>query len=179
MRSGDEPSHARSPLRMRLVLATFGLVCWSAGTVAFTLVHADVLAVSCAVGACIAAVNIAVVAHRIRSGPHWQPGPLIPPYRPLEPVEPRIRQARPRVPHDVRVHRYLLLMGTALLLLVVSWGWLWRVSIPVAMGVSLLAMLILPFAVVVANAGSLAPSESRGGVDGAAPLPGPRATPDR
>jgi Family of unknown function (DUF6343) len=162
MRSGDEPSHARSPLRMRLVLATFGLVCWSAGAVTFTLVHAGVLAVSCMIGACVAAVNIAVVAHRIRSGPHWQPGPLIPPYRPLEPAEPRIRQARPRVPHDVRVRRYLWLMGTALLLVVLSWGWLWRVSMPVAMGMSLLAMFILPIAAIVANAGSFAPRDSTG-----------------
>jgi hypothetical protein len=168
MRSGDEPSHARSPLRMRLTLAVFGLVCWSAGAVAFALAHVAVLAVACAVGACIAAVNVAVVAYRIRSGPHWQPGPSVPPYRPLEPVEPLRRRARPRVAHDVRVRRYLLLMGTALLLLVIDWSWLWRVSLPVAMGVSLLVMLILPIAAVVANAGSFAPSDSRGDMDGAA-----------
>jgi hypothetical protein len=176
MRSGDEPSHARSPLRMRLTLATFGLVCWTAGAVAFTLARAAVLAAACAVGACVAVVNVAVVAHRIRSGPHWQPGPLVHPYRPLEPAKPRPRrrQAGPQAPHDVRVRRYLLLMGTAVSILLIDWSWLWRVSMPVAMGASLIAMLMLPIAAVVANAGSFAPRTAPDRTDGAARLPVPR-----
>jgi Family of unknown function (DUF6343) len=28
-------------------------------------------------------VNLAVIVHHIRQGPHWQPGRRIPPYRPL------------------------------------------------------------------------------------------------
>ena len=86
MRSGDEPAHARSPLRLRLVLAALGVLCWSAGTAMFVVVDAPVLALACAVGAGLAMLNVIVVSRRVRAGAHWQPGRDVPPYRPLPPA---------------------------------------------------------------------------------------------
>lgn len=155
MRSGDEPEHARSPLRLRLVLASTGLACWSAGAAAFFLRHDPIWALACTVGACLTAVNVLVVVSRIRAGAHWQPGRAVPPYRPVDPL-PESADAPPpgrrcEVPQGVRVRRYLVIMGGSLLLLLLAWGWVWRLSMPAAETMSLLAMLLLPVAAVTAN----------------------------
>ncbi|GAA2721065.1 MULTISPECIES: DUF6343 family protein [Streptomyces] len=82
MRSGNEPVTARSPLRLRLGLAAFGLVCTAAGTAAFALAGRVGWAVACAVVAAVSVVDICVIVRHIRQGPHYQPGPDVPPYEP-------------------------------------------------------------------------------------------------
>jgi hypothetical protein len=80
---------ARSPLRLRLGLASFGVVL-AAGAAAATAVTGQVpLAILFAVIAAAACVNVAVVIIRIRQGPQYQPGPDVPPV-----TEERV--ARPR-----------------------------------------------------------------------------------
>lgn len=82
-RTGSEPRTARSALRLRLGLTVFGLVWAIAGTVAFSSTGRQGWAIFCGVIALIAVVNLSVIVHRIRQGPHWQPGRGIPPYRPV------------------------------------------------------------------------------------------------
>ncbi|NGN68132.1 hypothetical protein G5C51_30060 [Streptomyces sp. A7024] len=89
MRSGDEPAHARSPLRMRFWLALWGLLWTLAGTLAFALTDRPGWATFCAILAAAAAVDLAVVRHRIRQGAHYQPGPTVPPYHPVDDDEHR------------------------------------------------------------------------------------------
>jgi hypothetical protein len=84
---------ARSPLRLRLALASFGVVI-SAGAAAAAGVSGQVpLAILFAVIAAAACVNVAVVIMRIRQGPRYQPGRDVPPL-------PDERFARSRGPHD-------------------------------------------------------------------------------
>jgi hypothetical protein len=170
MRSGEEPDHARSPLRMRLILATTGLLSWTAGAVVLLVRHDAIWALAFGVGACLAMVNIAVVLTRIRAGAHWQPGPAVPPYRPLEPAPGTPAAPRPlrRQPQRVRVRRYLLIMSASLVLLLTAWGWVWRISMPAAETMSLLAMVLLPVAAFVANAG---PRAHRPELPGGDPAP--------
>lgn len=52
-----------------------------------------------------------------------------------------------------RVRIYLAMMGTCLLLYVLSWTLLVRVSEAWAIAVSIMAMAIPPFAVIIANRG--------------------------
>ncbi|MFJ5677302.1 DUF6343 family protein [Streptomyces sp. NPDC093097] len=82
MRSGDEPLHARSPLRMRCALALWGLLWTTAGAVAFVSAGRPQWAAACAALAALAATDLAVVIRHIRQGPHYQPGRDIPPYEP-------------------------------------------------------------------------------------------------
>lgn len=84
MRTGSEPTTARSPLRMRLWLSVWGLVWAVGGTVAFALVGRTGWAVACGVLSLIVAVDLVVVLRRIRQGPHFQPGRDVPPYDPPE-----------------------------------------------------------------------------------------------
>ncbi|MFD3543793.1 DUF6343 family protein [Streptomyces sp. NPDC058662] len=92
MRSGNEPVTARSPLRMRFWLSLWGLVWAVAGAVAFSLADRSGWAAVCAVVALLAAVDLAVVTRHIRQGPHYQPGPDVPPYEPPQlPKGPRTR----------------------------------------------------------------------------------------
>jgi hypothetical protein len=58
---------ARSALRLRLVLASFGVVVCSAGAVAFAMIDKPVLVVVVAVLAAVAIVDIAVVIRRLRN----------------------------------------------------------------------------------------------------------------
>jgi hypothetical protein len=83
VRTGNEPRTARSPLRLRLGLTVFGLAWAIIGTVAFAWAGQAGWAVVCGVITLVAVVNLTVIVHRIRQGPHWQPGREIPPYRPL------------------------------------------------------------------------------------------------
>jgi Family of unknown function (DUF6343) len=82
-RTGDEPRSARSPLRLRLGLAVFGLAWAVVGTVGFAGAEQPGWAIACGVIALVSVVNLTVITHRIRQGPHWQPGRGVPPYRPL------------------------------------------------------------------------------------------------
>ncbi|MGD3104876.1 DUF6343 family protein [Streptomyces sp. YGL11-2] len=82
MRTGNEPLHARSPLRMRCGLALWGLLWAIAGTVAFVMAGRPQWAAACAALALVAATDLAMVIRHIHQGPHYQPGRDIPPYEP-------------------------------------------------------------------------------------------------
>ncbi|MFE6685387.1 DUF6343 family protein [Streptomyces sp. NPDC057743] len=82
MRSGDEPLHARSPLRMRFGLALWGLLWAIAGAVAFVMADRPQWAAACAALAALAATDLALVIRHIHQGPHYQPGRDVPPYEP-------------------------------------------------------------------------------------------------
>jgi hypothetical protein len=154
VRSGDEPAHARSPLGLRLALTITGTVLWA---VAAVVMLASAMPVPGAIFGAIAvlsALNAAFVVHRIRQGPHWQPGARTPPYRPVaEPRPERARKPRPPIDEHTRVRRYLILMGTCLGLLVLAWGLVRLWSVPLAVGMSMIAMVLPPIAAVVANQG--------------------------
>ncbi|MFF5721079.1 DUF6343 family protein [Streptomyces buecherae] len=83
LRTGDEPLHARSPLRLRLGLALWGLAWAVAGTVAFANVGRPGWATACAVIAAVAFFDVGCVLRRLRQGPHYQPGRDVPPYEPV------------------------------------------------------------------------------------------------
>ncbi|WP_078893648.1 DUF6343 family protein [Streptomyces sp. CT34] len=82
MRTGNEPLHARSPLRMRCGLALWGLVWAIAGAVAFVMAGRPQWAAACAALALVAATDLTMVIRHIHQGPHYQPGRDIPPYEP-------------------------------------------------------------------------------------------------
>ncbi|WP_199546782.1 DUF6343 family protein [Streptomyces sp. N35] len=82
MRTGSEPTTARSPLRMRFWLSLWGVVWAIAGTVAFALAGRTGWAVACGVLWLVITVDLALVLRHIRQGPHYQPGPDVPPYEP-------------------------------------------------------------------------------------------------
>jgi hypothetical protein len=151
VRSGDEPVHARSPLRLRLSLAVIGAMAAAA-------LGAGAWAAGSAVGAAAAGlvalaglVNAVVVVMRLRAGPHFQPGRDVPAYRPAE--SPARPSANGELPESVRLRRYLVLMGSCLGLITLAWVWVRLVSVPTAIVMSIVAMVIPPIAVIVANAG--------------------------
>ncbi|MGY4392594.1 hypothetical protein ACVWXB_005893 [Streptomyces sp. TE12347] len=82
MRSGNEPVTARSPLRLRFWLGVWGLVWAAAGTALFSLVGRPGWAAACGVLAVVVAVDLFMIVRHIHQGPHYQPGPDIPPYEP-------------------------------------------------------------------------------------------------
>ncbi|MER6627066.1 DUF6343 family protein [Streptomyces sp. NPDC000987] len=87
MRTGSEPTTARSPLRMRFWLSLWGLA-WSVfGTVAFALLGRVWWAVACGVLFLLVMTDMTMILRHIRQGPHYQPGRDVPPY--LPPDEPR------------------------------------------------------------------------------------------
>lgn len=153
IRSGDEPTHARSPLRLRLTLALIGLANGIAGVILFALLGSTPLTFAFAALAAVALINTAVVARHIRQGPHYQPGSAIPPYRPLDPDRPP-RPARVRATTSVRRRRYLIMMGACVLLLILAWGWIRLYSVTAAVAISAVAALIPPFAAILTNADS-------------------------
>ncbi|MER6142773.1 DUF6343 family protein [Streptomyces sparsogenes] len=83
IRTGDEPLHARSPLRMRCALALWGLAWTVGGTVAFWLAHRPGWAAVCGVLAAVTLTDLVLVLRHIRQGPHYQPGRDVPPYAPV------------------------------------------------------------------------------------------------
>ena len=154
MRTGSEPSQARSALRLRVALAVFGLLCAVAGVVVFAVVGNTGWMAGFVVLGLIAAVDLAMVITRIRRGPHYQPGATTPPYRPVEsPPEPGSGR-RPPLTAATRKRRYLLLMGLCLTLFVLAWAWVRLYSTTAAVVMTIVAMTIPPLAVIVANAGS-------------------------
>lgn len=82
MRTGSEPTTARSPLRMRLWLSLWGMVWAVAGLVAFVITGRAGWATACAVLLVIAVIDLCFVVRRMRQGPHFQPGRDVPPYPP-------------------------------------------------------------------------------------------------
>jgi hypothetical protein len=172
VRSGNEPMTARSPLRLRLALAAFGLAAATAaaivlgirGDVVWTGLFAAVAAVAC--------LNVIVVVIRIRQGARFQPGRDVPPPqpepRPAGPGEQPPPQPGPR-PADsgeqpptrearqltlaTRRRVYLSLMGACLLLVILAWTLVDRYSTAAAVAMSVVALLVPPFAVIIANAG--------------------------
>ncbi|MFD6228574.1 DUF6343 family protein [Streptomyces sp. NPDC060232] len=82
MRSGNEPTTARSPLRLRFWLGVWGLVWAVAGTVAFALASRPGWAAACGVLAVVVGVDLVMIVRHIRQGPHYQPGRDVPPYEP-------------------------------------------------------------------------------------------------
>ena len=180
MRSGDEPGHARSALRLRLGLAGFGLV---TALVAAAVVHSVApteIVVLFLVVALIAAIDLVVVSRHIQHGAHFQPGPEVPPYRPVESAyrgpsrpgsgeldlgeldlgERGTRRERPPLTERTRMRRYLILMITCLVLIVLAWFWVRFYSKPIAVAMSMVAAVLPPIAVIVANFGVRLPDES-------------------
>lgn len=84
MRTGSEPTTARSALRLRLWLSVWGLIWAIAGTTAFTLGGQPGWAIACGVLWLIVTVDLAMILRHIRQGPHYQPSRDVPPYRPPE-----------------------------------------------------------------------------------------------
>src|SRR4249919_151095 len=144
MRTGDEPSHARSPLRLRLALTVFGLASTVTGAVLLAAAGRPGWAIAFAAGAVVALVDLAVVIHRLRQGPHYQPGPRTPPYRPVdrERDPATAAQARARAPVRTRVRRYLVLMTLCVVLLLLGWIWVARYSTAAAVAITVVAMLL-------------------------------------
>ncbi|MFJ6388652.1 DUF6343 family protein [Streptomyces sp. NPDC091972] len=84
MRTGSEPRTARSALRARFWLSVWGLVWAIFGTVAFALAGRPGWAIACGVLWLVITVDTTMILRHIRQGPHYQPGPGVPPYRPPE-----------------------------------------------------------------------------------------------
>ncbi|MFD9501700.1 DUF6343 family protein [Streptomyces sp. NPDC060035] len=82
MRTGSEPSTARSPLRMRLWLSLWGMLWAAFGLMAFVLTGRVGWATACGVLLAVTVTDLCVVVHHIRQGAHYQPGRDIPPYEP-------------------------------------------------------------------------------------------------
>ncbi len=154
VRTGDEPVHARSALGLRLALTLVGFVCWAGAAVLLQGAGMHAAAAAFTLVALLSLANAGFVLHRMRQGPHWQPAAVTPPYRPLadDPPE-RPSPPRPPVDESTRVRRYLTIMGTCLALLVLAWGVVRFYSVPIAVGMSLVAMVLPPIAAVVANQG--------------------------
>jgi hypothetical protein len=146
--------HARSALGLRLALTLAGLVCWAVAGAIMLAVGERVLAGVFGLIAVLAAVNAGFVVHRMRQGPHWQPTRSTPPYRPVQEERPRPPRPRPApVSERTRARRYLVIMGICLGLLVLAWGLVRLWSVPIAIGMSVVAMVLPPIAALVANAG--------------------------
>ena len=155
IRSGDEPTHARSALRMRMWLALFGLVNGITGVIVFEFLDSMPFVVVSGALCLVSAVNLTVVVRHIRQGPHYQPGRTIPPYRPVEdawPPEPR--KPRKVTPLRTRRIRYLVMMVTCMVLITLAWTWVRFYSVAAAGVMTLVAAVIPPFAAVITNADS-------------------------
>jgi hypothetical protein len=82
MRTGSEPTTARSALRARMWLSVWGLVWAAVGTAAFSVVGRTGWAIAFGVLWLVITVDLVLIVRHVRQGPHFQPGPDIPPYRP-------------------------------------------------------------------------------------------------
>lgn len=52
-----------------------------------------------------------------------------------------------------RKRAYLIMMGTCVLLIILAWTLIWRYSVTAAVVMSAVALVVPPFAAIVANAG--------------------------
>ncbi|MEV6739830.1 DUF6343 family protein [Streptomyces sp. NPDC051104] len=84
MRTGSEPTTARSALRARFWLSLWGLVWATFGTVVFALLGRPGWAAACGALWLVVAADMTLIVRHIRQGPHWQPGREVPPYPPPE-----------------------------------------------------------------------------------------------
>ncbi|MEU0136015.1 DUF6343 family protein [Streptomyces sp. NPDC006296] len=82
MRTGNEPSTARSPLRMRLWLSLWGMVWAGLGLAAFVVTGRAGWATACGVLLLIAVTDLCLVVRHLRQGSDYQPGRDVPPYEP-------------------------------------------------------------------------------------------------
>ncbi|MEU4349756.1 DUF6343 family protein [Streptomyces sp. NPDC023838] len=82
MRTGSEPTTARSPLRMRFWLSVWGLIWALGGTAGFALEGRPGWMAACAALALVITIDLGMIIHHIHQGPHYQPGPDVPPYEP-------------------------------------------------------------------------------------------------
>lgn len=82
MRTGSEPTTARSALRARFWLSVWGLIWTTFGTVVFALLGQAGWAAACGALWLVVAVDMSMIVRHIRQGPHWQPGRDVPPYLP-------------------------------------------------------------------------------------------------
>ncbi len=155
VRSGDEPVHARSPLGLRLALTVSGAVLWAGSAALMFSAGMPAPGTGFVVVALLCVVNAVFVVRRMRQGPHWQPGPAVPAYRPVPDGARPAPARRPRPPVDERTRatRYLRIMGACLGLLVLAWGVVRLWSVPLAVAMSVVAMVLPPIAAVVANRG--------------------------
>ncbi|NUR60247.1 MAG: DUF3099 domain-containing protein [Catenulispora sp.] len=131
-------------------MALIGLASAIGGVVFFLTQHAPGWAVGVGVIGLLALVDAIVVARHIRQGPHYQPGRDIPPYRPVEEPE-DFGPARPPLSQRTREQVYLTMMGTCLVLVILAWTVVRLFSPGLAVGMSVVAAFIPPFAVMVAN----------------------------
>jgi hypothetical protein len=155
IRSGDEPTHARSALRMRRWLALFGLVNGITGVIVFEFLGSVPFVVVSGALCLVSAVNLTVVMRHIRQGPHYQPGRTIPPYRPVEDAwSAQRRKPRKVTPLRTRRIRYLVMMITCMVLIILAWTWVRFYSVAAAGAMTLVAAVIPPFAAVITNADS-------------------------
>jgi hypothetical protein len=102
MRTGSEPTTARSPLRMRFWLGVWGFVWAAGGTVIFAATDHPRWAVFCGVLLLIVLVDLVLVVRHIRQGPHYQPGRDIPPYEPVHDDHPGASGSPSRDRHPPR-----------------------------------------------------------------------------
>ncbi|WP_448317758.1 DUF6343 family protein [Streptomyces sp. CO7] len=79
-RSGDEPRHARSALRLRLWLSLWGVAASVFGIAVFAFTGHPRWALLCGAALLVVLFDLVVVVRHIRQGPHFQPGPDVPPY---------------------------------------------------------------------------------------------------
>ncbi|MCG7210995.1 DUF6343 family protein [Streptomyces arenae] len=91
MRTGSEPTTARSALRARLWLSLWGVAWAIFGTVVFVLVGRPGWAIACGVLWLVATVDMTMILRHMRQGPHYQPGRDVPPYRPADTPQPGTR----------------------------------------------------------------------------------------
>ncbi|MGW0783034.1 DUF6343 family protein [Streptomyces sp. NPDC002913] len=102
MRTGSEPSTARSPLRMRLSLSVWGMIWAAFGLTAFVAAGRPGWATACGVLLAITVTDFCFVLHHIRQGPRYQPGRNIPPYEPDRNEPGRGAPRRNAPPHEPR-----------------------------------------------------------------------------
>lgn len=154
-RSGNEPINARSALGLRLVLAIIGVVFTIGGALFFAfVVYSLPWVIGFAVVAALIAIDVGVVIRHIRQGPHFQPSPSTPPYRPVERPSRLTMAPKPTVPIRVRRRRYVAIMLTALVLLVLAWTVVNPFSTVAAAVISGIAMVLVIVGVTLANTGS-------------------------
>jgi hypothetical protein len=158
MRSGDEPGHARSPLEFRLGLAAFGLAMALVSAVVVRPVAPTAVVVLFLLIALVAAVDLVAVRRQMKRGAHFQPGPEVPPYRPVE-AAPPVRPQRAPATERTRMRRYLALMATCLTLIILAWFWVRFYSTTIAVAMSMVAAVLPSIAVIVANFGVRLPDE--------------------
>ena len=153
-RSGDEPMHARSPLRLRLALTGFGLLAAIAGIVVFAMVDVPALVGVFAAFAALSIADAAIVLRHINAGADYQPGREVPPYRPRRRGRSSSAPEHPEAGPGRRHARFLWAGAASLVLIINAWTWISSISTGAAAVLSILAGALLLLGVFTANAAS-------------------------